>query len=150
MKILVIYDSNFGNTKMIADAIAESVQGRAISVKEISAEMMENVNLLIVGSPINAWQATEKIRQFLNKLPLGSLVGVQAAAFDTRVKIFIVKIFISGNAGKKISKSLLKKGATIVCEPKGFYVKGNEGPLLEGEIANAKDWGYQILKKIKK
>jgi flavodoxin len=145
MKTLVIYDSNFGNSKMIADAIAETVQGRAISVKEISAEMMEKVNLLIVGSPINAWQATEKIRQFLNKLPQGSLVGVQAAAFDTRVKIFI-----SGNAAKKISKSLVEKGAIIISEPKGFYVKGNEGPLLDGEIDNAKKWGSDILKKTRK
>jgi hypothetical protein len=70
---------------------------------------------------------------------------VRAAAFDTRVKMFI-----SGNAARKISKELAEKGATIITEPKAFYVKGNEGPLLNGEIANAKKWANDILQKTQK
>lgn len=76
MKTLVIYDSNFGNTKKVADAIAETIQGKSVSVREISREMLDKVELLIVGSPINAWRATEKVREFLNAIPQGSLVGV--------------------------------------------------------------------------
>mgnify|MGYP000038166850 CR=1 FL=1 len=145
MKTLIIYDSNFGNTKTIAGAVAESLHGKSISVNEISIDLLKNVELLIVGSPINAWRATEKIRKFLDRIPQGGLQGIKAAAFDTRVKIFI-----SGNAAKKISKALSKKSATIISEPKGFYVSGNEGPLLDGEIANAKNWGSEILEKLKK
>lgn len=54
MKTLLIYDTNFGNTKMIANAIAETIQGKSISVNEISADLLDNVELLIVRSPINA------------------------------------------------------------------------------------------------
>lgn len=145
MKALVVYDSNFGNTKKIADAIAETIDGKSVSVREISAEMLDKVDLLIAGSPINAWRATEKIREFLNAIPQERLAGVRAAAFDTRVKILI-----SGNAAKKISKALAEKGATIITEPMGFYVQDNEGPLLDGEIIKAKNWADNILQKIKR
>jgi len=145
MKSLVIYDSNFGNTKIIADAVAKTIQGESISVKEITIESLKGIGLLIVGSPINAWRPTARIKEFLNSIGSGKLSDIKAAAFDTRVKIFI-----SGNAAKKISKALIDKGATIIAEPRGFYVKDNEGPLLDGEIANAEKWANDIFQKTQK
>lgn len=49
-----------------------------------------------------------------------------------------------------MSKALAEKGATIITEPLGFYVKDNEGPLLDGEIIKAKNWANDILQKIRK
>jgi flavodoxin len=144
MKTLVVYDSNFGNTKKIAEAIAETLKARAISVKEITIDSIKGIELLIVGSPINAWRPTTKIKDFLDAITPGKLSGIKAAAFDTRVKIFI-----SGNAAKKISKALGEKGAAIISDSIGFYVKDNEGPLLDGEITKAQQWAADILQKTK-
>lgn len=144
MKSLVIYDSNFGNTKIIADAIAQVLQCEASSVNEVTPDTLNGIGLLIVGSPINAWRPTPKIKSFLNSLLPSVISTMKGAAFDTRVKIFI-----SGNAAKKISRALSEKGARIIAEPTGFYVKNNEGPLLDGEIENAQMWATKILHAVR-
>lgn len=145
MRALVIYDSNFGNTKQIADTIAVQFGNNAVSksVNDIKQSDLDGINLLIVGSPINAWRPTKKISDFLNDLSSHKLNGIQAAAFDTRVKLFI-----SGNAAKKIEKALRNSGANLIVPAVGFYVKGNEGPLLEGEIKKAEEWAQLIKSKI--
>jgi flavodoxin len=143
MKSLVIYDSNFGNTKIVADTIAKEISGKVLSVNDLKQDDLSSVDLLIVGSPINAWRPTSKISSFLNSLKGSSLSKMKAAAFDTRINIFI-----SGNAAKKISKKLSEKGATVIIEPKGFYVADSKGPLVNGELENAKQWAKSIIQKI--
>jgi flavodoxin len=145
MKAIVIYDSNFGNTRTIAETIAKEIGSQAYSVNDIIQTDLTSIDLLIVGSPINAWRPTAKISSFLSSLNPSSLSKIKAAAFDTRIKIFI-----SGNAAKKISKKLNEKGATIIVEPKAFYVTDKEGPLVEGEVENAKLWAKDILQKTSK
>lgn len=144
MKTIVIYDSNFGNTKLIADAVAQELQCESLSVNDVKENTLRGIDMLVVGSPINAWRPTPKIKKLLDELGETDLANVKTAAFDTRVKIWI-----SGNAAKRISKALQSKGATIIAEPKGFYVKDNKGPLLEGEIENAKAWARAMKAKLK-
>lgn len=139
MTALVIYDSNYGNTRLVAEAIAETLKGNAISVKDVSLADLDNRDLLVVGSPINAWRPTPFIQSFLENIPEGKLKGMRAAAFDTRVKSFL-----SGNAAKRIYRALNKKGAKMMAEPIGFYVQGKEGPLLEKEIEHARQWANYI------
>lgn len=143
MKILIIFDSNFGNTKKIAEVIASELNARAVSVSDFNEKDLERINLLIVGSPINGWRPTEKINKFLNGFSKNQLKGVRAASFDTRVKLFI-----HGDAAKKISKKLKDAGAEIIVEPQAFYVKGKEGPLLAGEIERVKNWAREIKSKL--
>lgn len=142
MKTLIIYDSNFGNTKMIASVIAGELRAEALSINSVTPSSVRDVGLLIVGSPINAWRPTAKISMFLDSIPSGVVRNLKAAAFDTRVKIFF-----SGSAAKRISKKLEIKGANIITPPKAFYVKDKEGPLLEGELEVARNWAKQILQK---
>jgi flavodoxin len=143
MKSLVVYDSNFGNTKTVAQVIALELGATTCSVNDLKPDSLSGVQLLIVGSPINAWNPTKKIKQFLDSLTPGALSNIKAAAFDTRIKILI-----SGNAAKKISRALSAKGATIMADPLGFYVKDNEGPLAEGELERAKNWSQKLTKTL--
>lgn len=75
----------------------------------------------------------------LGALEPGSLKGLRAAAFDTRAKLFL-----HGDAAKKIGDALEAAGAELIAEPAGFYVAGKEGPLLEGELERAEQWGTQL------
>ncbi|MHB9026920.1 MAG: flavodoxin family protein [Armatimonadota bacterium] len=139
MKALLIYDTTFGNTRLIAEAIAKELDARAVSVTNVSDADLEGVELLVVGSPINAWRPSEKTLKWLAALRPGQLAGVKAAAFDTRVKLFI-----HGDAASKIAAALKKAGAEIIADPLPVYVKGMEGPLLDGEVARAAEWGKTI------
>lgn len=145
MKALVVYDSNFGNTKRIAESIAGKlgIDTKVLQVSDFSKKELEGTKLLVVGSPVNAWRPTEKIKKFLTGLCKGQLKGIKATAFDTKMKSFL-----SGDASRKISRKLKKAGAEIVAEPQAFIVEGSKGPLSDGEIEKAAKWAAIIKKAL--
>jgi flavodoxin I len=155
MKTLIVYDSFFGNTEKIAQAIASAIGSpEDVSVCRIThfeAEQMKGVKLLIVGSPTRGFRPSKPIQTMLANIPAKGLKGVRAAAFDTRISLkevnngflsMMVKIF--GYAAEPIAKQLLKKGATLAQPAEGFFVKESEGPLKEGELERAATWAKQI------
>lgn len=145
MKSIVIYDSNFGNTKLVAEAIAKALSAKTAFVDDMSFSKIEDYDLVVVGSPIIGWKPSEKMGIFLANINDGQLSNVRVATFDTRVKLFI-----HGDAMAKIAKLLEEAGGKIVVESMPFYVKGQNGPLLEGEIDKAKSWAKEILNKVSK
>ena len=142
MKALVVYDSNLGNTKLIAETIAGELGSdtRAVSITDVKADDLAGVELLVVGSPIIGWKPTVHMQEFLAGLRPGQLNGIKATTFDTRVKLFI-----HGDAANEMAKRLKELGAEIVAEPMPFYVRGKEGPLFEGEVEKAKAWAKKLL-----
>jgi flavodoxin len=133
MKALVLYDTNHGNTRKVAESIAETLGAPVLSVSDVKIDELAGFDLIVVGSPIVGWKPTEKMTAFLAGLGAGRLKNVKAAPFDTRVKMFI-----HGDAAAKISRALEREGAEIMAEPQAFYVKGKEGPLFEGELEKAR------------
>ncbi|TPV53152.1 flavodoxin family protein [Pseudarthrobacter phenanthrenivorans] len=146
MKTHIVYDSAYGNTRTIAEALASRLgnNAAAVPVDRFDARAVRAGDLLVVGSPINGWRPTAKIAQALADLAEHGLAGVKAAAFDTRLKLFI-----HGDAAKKISRALKDAGASIVSGPMAFYVKGSEGPLLQGEEERAASWAGTLLASLK-
>ena len=143
MKAVVLYDSAYGNTRRIAEAIAASLEGvdaQAVQVPDFSPESLAPGDLLVVGSPINGWRPTPIISAALEALDREQLRGIRAAAFDTRVRLFI-----HGDAAGKLSKELGSRGAEIISAPQPFYVKGTEGPLQDGEVEKAEFWARSLL-----
>ncbi|MGV8026976.1 MAG: flavodoxin family protein [Anaerolineaceae bacterium] len=157
MKIFVIYDSVFGNTEKIAQAIGAAVGAKKDAmvkrVTEVSSEDLQGLDLLLVGSPTRGFRPTEGMAAFLKNLPATVLLGVKAATFDTRIPIDTIRpaIFRSivkkgGYAAPVIAKVLEAKGAHLIAEPEGFFVKKSEGPLVDGELERAVEWANGIEK----
>lgn len=145
MKSYVIYDSYFGNTEKIAKAIGQELRAEVVNVKDIEIGSAKNLDLLVVGSPTRAFQASPAIKSFLGKLPAGFLKGVKVAAFDTGiseadtpVKILKLGIKYFGYAAARISKQLKAKGGEEIIEPIGFFVTDTKGPLKDKELTRAK------------
>lgn len=159
MEVIIVYDSYFGNTEKIARAIALALEAkgsvRLAKVSEVTPEELGGVDLLIAGSPTRAFKHSDGMSEFLAKIPTSGLQGKQAAVFDTRMPAEDVKNFfyttfsgIFGFAAKKIGDRLQKQGAKLIVPPEGFAVLGAEGPLKEGELERAEEWGRQILAMI--
>ncbi len=151
MKCLIIVGSIFGNTRQIAGAVAKGVNQFAdveiCDVKHFSVETVRNFQFVVVGSPTRGFRPMPEIAGFLKNLPAHSLDGKKVAAFDTRILLTTIKSsffrFIvdkGGYAAGTIAKALQKKGGTLVMPPEGFFVLGEEGPLVEGEIERAEKW----------
>ncbi|MEB7505753.1 flavodoxin family protein [Arthrobacter koreensis] len=143
MKAVVLYDSAYGNTRRIAEAIdgsLEDVAAEAIQVPAFRPGELRAGDLLVVGSPINGWRPTPIISAAVEALGPDQLEGVKAAAFDTRVRLFV-----HGDAAGKLSEELRRRGAEIISAPQPFFVKGTEGPLVAGEVEKAAFWGRSLL-----
>lgn len=154
---MVVYDSAFGNTEEVAQAIGRALAPlgdvETVRVGDVKPAQLAGLTLLIVGSPTQKFRPLPTISNWLKGIPGRGLDGVKVAAFDTRIpqsKIdevgilaFFVKIF--GYAAKPIADRLVKKGGRLVVAPEGFYVGDTKGPLLKGELERAADWARQIV-----
>ncbi len=144
MKHVIIYDSNYGNTKQVADHMAASLGNTtSVHVDEAGGMDWKDTELLIAGSPVNAWSPTAKMKKFLNGLDPERLKGVWVAAFDTRMKTLL-----SGNAAKKMARSLEQSGGHLIAPPIGFYVEKTEGPLMKDQMEKVDQWIMLIKSKM--
>ena len=149
MKVLIVYDSVYGNTERIAKAIGGAITGevKVLRVDEASPSELRTIDLFILGSPTQGGRPTPAIRDLLNKVPEASLQGINVAAFDTRVSTKLVGVF--GYAAGRIAGNLKRKGGTLIASPEGFFVKGSKGPLKEGELERAAGWAKGIAESKK-
>jgi flavodoxin len=156
MKALIVYDSVFGNTEKVAQAMAEALQTSAVPVSRVTADMLRGVDLLIVGSPTRSFRPTPAISKFLKSLSKDQLAGVRAATFDTRIWLntidsaaFRFLVDKGGYAANTMAHAIKKKGGTLDVLPEGFLVTGEEGPLKEGELERAAAWAQQLAQTVR-
>jgi flavodoxin len=155
MKALVIYDSFFGNTEKIAQAIGQALGSppdvRVMRVTACVPGQLNDLNLLVVGSPTRGFNASPLIQNFLASIPAGALRGVKVAAFDTRIPLEKIPAFLRfiqkrvGWADKHIIAALTKKGGELAAPGEGLFVLDSEGPLMEGELERAAEWARKLL-----
>ncbi len=145
MKICIIYDSWYGNTRLIAQEIYKGLGYTTALIDAVEARHLDlhDVDLLIVGSPTHGGMPTPAIQEFLNTIGDGALKGVSIATFDTRVPMRWLRIV--GFAARRIAISLRGRGGYLLMPPEGFYVHGKEGPIKKGELERAKQWGYDVV-----
>ncbi len=151
MKAIVLYDSVYGNTEKVARAIAEGI-GQGCVARSVSsgAPDLKGLDMLVAGSPTHGGRPTKSVSDFLRKMPDGALGGVGVASFDTRNDLegegpMVRKLAgFFGYAAASISKILEKKGGRVLATPEGFFVRGKEGPMKEGEIERAAAWGRKL------
>ena len=160
---LVVYESMFGATRQVAEAVADGLRrSTRCTVVEVGAAptVVDNdVDLLVIGAPTHAFglstpdtrneaqneTSTPVISRDLGVLEwLAALVllspKTRTAAFDTHVK----QRWVPGSAAHKIAHALAHKGLTAAQEPVSFRVDGKTGPLLDGELARAQEWGTAL------
>jgi len=169
MRAVVVYESMFGSTRAIAEAIAEGIGTKArvtlVRVGHIDAALLESADLVVVGGPTHvrgmSRPSTRKGAPSYTDKPESDLVlepgagtepGVRewlsslgrfelkGAAFDTRIKAPAV---LTGRASKGIERALSNHGLTVVAAPESFFVN-RKGHLLPGEIDRARGWGERL------
>ena len=79
MQSLVIYDSMYGNTEKLAQAIGSGAGARVIRIGEVTQEHLVGLDALIVGSPTQIFQPSKAMKTFLNEMHRGALKGVKVA-----------------------------------------------------------------------
>jgi len=170
MNVRIVFESMYGNTREIADAIAEGARaaGAQVSVEPVSAASGDGgADLLVVGGPTHMHGLTTEmsrrmaahaakedghdldpagtegpgLRTWLRRL--GKAEGASAAAFDTRGD---AKAALTGSAARGIARRLHHHGYTVA-ERESFLVDDAEGPLAEGELERARSWGERLAQR---
>lgn len=169
MKALVVYESMYGNTRHIAQAIGEglalSMEVRVVPVSDAEFLGVDDVQFVAVGAPTHAWSLSRRrtresaaaeaakraelgikevgvatgVREWLRELKVQD--SCRGAAFDTRLDR--PKLF-TGSAVGAIERGLRAAGFSIFSESESFRVRGATGPLAFGEIERAREWGEAI------
>ena len=165
MRAVIVYESMFGSTRAVAEAMAQGLADCAdvslVRATDAYPALVDGADLLVVGAPTHGHgmprPSTRKGAGEQAAKPGGHLVlepgadtetGVRewlatlgridlaAAAFDTRLK---GPALITGRASKAIRRALRSHRANIVARPESFLVD-TSGQLLPGETARARAW----------
>ncbi len=168
MRVLVVYESMFGSTRRIAEAIAGGLgasTGADVTVVRAADAGPDPLDLLVVGAPTHvhglprpstrggAPEQADRDGSGLVLEPgadtapgvrewldsLGDL-PVPAAAFDTRMD---GPAAFTGRASKGIAKGLARHGAISVAPAESFLVD-RHAVLLPGELDRARSWGGRL------
>jgi flavodoxin len=145
-----MYDSVYGNTEEIADAMAQAIECDYEPVQNVTLGDVEEAEFIIVGSPTQAGRPTKALRNFLKQLPANSLRGKAVAVFDTRLakKVHGLGLYMVmgavGFAAPRIAQLLKSKGARLIGIPEGFIVDSKNGPLAPGELKRAEVWARNV------
>jgi flavodoxin len=149
MNTLVVYDSQYGNTERVAQAIADALRavGQVLAIRVDPAHPIElqGVDMLIVGCPTQGWRPTAPLQSFLENVSSERLRGVRVACFDTR---FRLPGWITGSAARVMARKLQQRGIPQVAPPESFFVKGGQGPLHSGELERAASWAQVLVKAV--
>lgn len=168
--VTVVVESLFGNTRQVAEAIADGIREQlSASVIPIAeAAALTECEVLVVGAPTHAHSLSSPasrseaerwardpakhlrlavgsdatgVREWLEHAPSASLGSV---AFDTRVDM--PRIF-TGSAATAIAKRLKKRGLHEIVYPESFLVD-KDSRLLPTELDRAHRWGREIASAV--
>jgi hypothetical protein len=162
MRAIVVYESHWGNTADVARAIAAGIgpETRALTTDEATSDALTQVDLIVAGAPVIAFSlASDKMRDnialpadnapsppdlshlsmrsWLSGLPKG--YG-RSAAFETRVW------WSPRGATPDIERGLRGAGYKSLAKAGRFVVNGSYGPLRDGELERARQWGADLTK----
>jgi menaquinone-dependent protoporphyrinogen IX oxidase len=158
MKGIVVYDTSYGNTKKIAETIAETLKASGIEadlfyVKDVKKLNAKNYDFFVLGSPTKFGTMSFTIKRFLGKVKSKEWMNKPFAAFDTENPENIEQSRIQNkewSAAEKIAQKLKEKKMNQLLPVLKALVIGQKGPLVEGEIEKTKDYAKQLTTKLKK
>ncbi len=147
---IIIYESLYGNTKKVADAIAEGirqrgdVECRVVKTGEIHTDEICDYDAIIFGCPNHNQAPALNMSRFLERAAIVHVKGKVGGVFDT---------YTGGNKGValgKLGQIIKEKFEGIDLVGAGFSAKvdGRKGPLAEGEEDKAREFGIMIATRL--
>jgi flavodoxin len=156
MQVVVVFDTQFGNTEQIARAIADGIAdlGSVDLLPAAGSAGRPRVppDLLLIGGPTQRHGLSPALRGYLDALPRDGLRNARVATFDTRYRMAPL---LSGSAAKDAAGRLRRSGMRLVAAPESFFIERDRPPegekrrhgseqLEPGELERARAWGRRL------
>ena len=165
MRTLVVYESWFGNTQRIAEKVAAALAPESeVEIVLVNDRLpsLAHVDLVVLGAPTHVHGLSSArsrqsaidqrgdggepgigARDWIDRLPPRG--GPRMAVFDTRAH---KPELLVGSAAHGMARRLRRHGYVLALEPGSFFVTGTEGPLEEGELERAWEWGRTLANEV--
>ena len=101
MKTCILYFSRTGNTKRLAEAIAESTKAPIFAITSTEPSAIENFDLLILGTPVEGFRPAKETVAFIESMPKKE---------GKKTILFCTHAIAKGSTFKTLEKELYKKG----------------------------------------
>lgn len=146
IRVLVAYDTKYGNTRRVAEIITQGlhevtgVEVTLTNMKEFDFSEAEGFDAILMGSPNHIGRPTRTFKKFVKKLRNFELKDKAAAVFDT----YMGKDF--EKAMKKMEKYIREKlpDLKLITPGLSVEVEGTKGPVVESELSKCKEFGHRI------
>lgn len=147
MKATVIYDSKFGNTEKVAQALAlglrdGGVETACLRFDQVQPDQMRASDVVAIGGPTQNRTVSGALDRWLQVLPRSDVAGKRGFAFDTRYKSRF-----AGSAAKGIEARMQTLEMRVVMPCASAIVQGNKGPLEPGSEETFRRIGADIAKQ---
>jgi flavodoxin len=154
MKVFVIYDSKYGNTKIVAESILEGlkqVEGIEATIgyaKEVDSQRLASYDVLILGAPNHMASPSRTMKKFVDRLVELDLQAKNVVVFGT----YSGRVRTTDRAVKKLEKIVEKllPNLKLLSPSLSVKVKGVTGPVVEGELSKCIDFGRGIANQLKR
>ena len=150
-KVFVVYDTKYGNTKLVAEKIVEGmreVEGTETTigdVEETDPKKAADYDAILIGSPTHFGGPVRGINKFIDKLGKLDLKAKWVAVFDTYLGEDFEK------SVKKIEKRISEKVPRLKLITSGLSIRVDDmkGPVTDGEFPKCRDFGKRIANQLK-
>jgi len=147
LRVVVCYESKYGNTERLAEAIAAEMRaagGMEVTVtamKGVDVDDIANHDMILVGGPTHFGGPTRRVTKFIDALAQRNMNGKSVAVFDTYL-------------GEDFEKSVKKMeeqvratapGLKLLAPGLSIRVEDIKGPIVEGELLKCKDFVKQLV-----
>jgi flavorubredoxin len=151
VKVYVVYDTRYGNTNRVAEAIVKGIkeigQVEAVLMKPEQTEPAEllDCDFLLIGSPNHYGGPTKDIKGFIDGLGKIGLEGKPGALFDTYLGAGFYE-----KAVKRMEKRINEKvpGLKLMLPGLSILVEKSKGPIVEGELPRCREFGRKIADQL--
>ena len=151
IRVFVVYDTKYGNTKLVAEKIGEGlreVEGIEIAISDVKESEIGKVadsDAILIGAPNHIGNPPRTVRKLIDKLGYRNVKAKWIAVFDTYMGGDFEKVVkkMEKKIGEKLpSLQLLTSGLSI-------RVKDIKGPIMENEIPKCTNFGRKIANQLK-
>jgi flavodoxin len=156
MKGVVAYDSVYGNTKQVAEAIAEQIRSEGHQVELIALRdgggSASAGDFLFVGSPTRIGRMTKKAKEFVEGLDTGHWKSRPIVTFDTvgplsedeeKREKWLSRI--EKSAATRMQELARQRGLSVHEEVLHVAVTGFKGPLASDALDRAKEFAHRFI-----
>ena len=161
MKATVVYDSYYGNTKQVAEAIADELraeghEAEVRSVRERHGPALDG-DVLFLGSPVRMGAVTGRVKRYVKNLDTGYWNSRPLVVFTTTLQLpedasqekLDAQEKYDRAAGRKLRDLARSRGLLSVDEHLWAEVAGMKGPLTEEAIPKTKQFTRDVLESLK-